>query len=60
MGDVVVVVVWEWWVEVRWGEDERRRENIDVFWGAAGGGEGERRDPKMGIVVVCEGIKISS
>ena len=40
---------------MRWGEDERRRENIEVFWGAAGGGDGERRDPKMGIVVVCEG-----
>jgi hypothetical protein len=35
----------------RTGEVERRRENMECFWGW-GGGEGSRLDPKSGMVVV--------
>jgi hypothetical protein len=48
VGEVVVVV---WCVDVRAGEVVLLRENMEVFWGC-GGGEGERLEPKRGMVVV--------
>ena len=61
LGDEVYVVVVRL-VELLWreslyeGEEERRLENIECFWGGAGGGLGSRLDPKRGMLLV--GYKI--
>jgi len=57
-GDVVVVVVWVEWLWRVDGDEERRREKREGLWDGAveaGGGEGERLDPKSGMLIVWGG-----